>query len=730
MSKELLAPGLRGLLVSLVVLQLGCAAQRQLLAERESTEIDAEVAQTALALEPTIDALKTVTRLRDGRRDAEEVARLSRHPEPAVRSAALRALGLIGDPRSIPAMTGGLDDSVASVRAMAAFAVSQHWAWPLTKLQARTTAAGLEQLLVQATESEIEDQGLQSPALPAQLRALSEFGGADPVVEILLWSLLEERELPRRAQEEALRSLAVQGRAGRSSNLSLARVEVLSVLHSSDDSLDWRLAYLLAQSKIDSTATDSATALLEVLLASDSGSQERCWALRALGKSSSPRNSVLLRAALVEPDVTQRDRLCAVRGARSLGIAGAELLRSALSDPSGDVVTESAHGLGALGEFGLGALSGWSLDGRLDSSRLAVARLQGISAVLGAHGAESPDWLEVKLSDLLAELRAALSSDDPQLRAAAYGLGAVHPSVEAVGLLLERISIEKHSGAQIALALALSSRAEDQIEGVLLGWLLGDDPVLGAIAAEGLGKRPAAHINEQLMGAFERFPGPEQVERRQAIVAALKESGAITKEQRAAFLSDSEAHVRMEAYEGFSGDQLEPGVPGPPQQRESADDVSRLFDVSVFDSASIETSRGTIQVALLPELAPAAVANFASLARQGLYDEVLFHRVVPDFVVQAGDPGGTGWGGPGYTIRDEFSPLPFGRGTLGMARAGKDTAGSQWFITHSSQPHLDGHYTIFGQVIDGWDVLDSIEQGDRVQTVSIAPRDEKPPASR
>ena len=135
-------------------------------------------------------------------------------------------------------------------------------------------------------------------------------------------------------------------------------------------------------------------------------------------------------------------------------------------------------------------------------------------------------------------------------------------------------------------------------------------------------------------------------------------------------------------------------------------------------------------MALLPELAPAAVGNFVRLSTQGFYDGVLFHRVVSDFVIQAGDPSGTGWGGPGYTIRDEFSPLPFGRGTLGMARAGKDTAGSQWFITHSAQPHLDGRYTIFGQVISGWDVLDSIEQGDRVQTVSIAAGDEKLPASR
>jgi len=729
MSKELLAPGLRALALLVVALSLGCAAQKELLAERVSTEIDAEAARTALALEPVVDALNTITKLRDGRQGAEEVARLSRHPNPEVRIAALRALGLIGDPRSIPSITGGLDDSVANVRAMAAFAVSQHWAWPLTEFHARTTSAGLEQAMVLAVEMEIEDQGLGSSALPAQLRALSEFGGADRTVETLLWSLLKNQELPRRAREEALRSLAVQGRAERTSSLSLEHIEALSALYASDDSLDWRIAYLLAHSTLDAASVDSTTVLLEGLLSSGSGAQARCWTLRALGRSSTQARAALLRDALTEPGRSERDRLCAVRGARSLGAEGAEVLRSALSDPSSDVAAESARGLGALGELGLGVLSSWSLANNSDAASLAVARLQGLTSIAGAYDAESADW-QLNLAVLLTEFKLALSSEEPLLRSAAYGLGAVLPSAEAVELLLGQRLIENHSGGQIALALALSSRTEELIEGALLDWLMGEDPVLGAIAAGGLGKRSATHLSEQLVGAFESFPGAKQVERRQAIVSALKESGAITKEQRAAFLSDPEVHVRMEAYEGFSGDQLGPALPGPPQEWEVEDGGVRLFEATAFDSAVIETSKGTIQVALLPELAPAAVGNFVRLSTQGFYDGVLFHRVVSDFVIQAGDPSGTGWGGPGYTIRDEFSPLPFGRGTLGMARAGKDTAGSQWFITHSAQPHLDGRYTIFGQVISGWDVLDSIEQGDRVQTVSIAAGDEKLPASR
>ena len=136
---------------------------------------------------------------------------------------------------------------------------------------------------------------------------------------------------------------------------------------------------------------------------------------------------------------------------------------------------------------------------------------------------------------------------------------------------------------------------------------------------------------------------------------------------------------------------------------------------------------------LEPERAPGAVANFAALADKGSYDGLLFHRVVPDFVVQGGDPDGTGWGGPGWTLRDEFSARPYRRGTVGMARSGVDTAGSQWFIALSRHPHLDGHYTAFGRVVDqDLDLLDGIRRGEAIRSVRVlrggaAPEREREP---
>lgn len=137
--------------------------------------------------------------------------------------------------------------------------------------------------------------------------------------------------------------------------------------------------------------------------------------------------------------------------------------------------------------------------------------------------------------------------------------------------------------------------------------------------------------------------------------------------------------------------------------------------------AVIETDQGSIELDLHTEHAPKTVNNFIFLAREGFYDGTTFHRVIDDFMVQGGDPTGTGTGGPGYTFEDEVvgSPLKHETGTLSMANAGPDTNGSQFFITHAPQPHLDGMHTIFGTVASGQDVVDSISQGDAITAVTI-----------
>lgn len=137
--------------------------------------------------------------------------------------------------------------------------------------------------------------------------------------------------------------------------------------------------------------------------------------------------------------------------------------------------------------------------------------------------------------------------------------------------------------------------------------------------------------------------------------------------------------------------------------------------------ATIETSKGSIVLELYADQTPQTVANFVNLAKRGYYDGLSFHRVIPNFMIQGGDPMGTGVGGPGYKFGDEFNPnlRHAGPGILSMANAGPGTNGSQFFITHVATPWLDGKHTVFGKVLSGQDVVDSVAQGDKMTKVSI-----------
>jgi cyclophilin family peptidyl-prolyl cis-trans isomerase len=135
--------------------------------------------------------------------------------------------------------------------------------------------------------------------------------------------------------------------------------------------------------------------------------------------------------------------------------------------------------------------------------------------------------------------------------------------------------------------------------------------------------------------------------------------------------------------------------------------------------ARITTVRGTLVIGLYGGDAPLTVANFVALARSGFFRGTAFHRVVPAFVAQDGDPRGDGSGAPPWAIRDELNRRRYGRGVLGMALSGPDTGGSQYFLTLTPQPHLDGHYTVFGILREGFGVLDQLTQGDSIYSVEI-----------
>ena len=167
------------------------------------------------------------------------------------------------------------------------------------------------------------------------------------------------------------------------------------------------------------------------------------------------------------------------------------------------------------------------------------------------------------------------------------------------------------------------------------------------------------------------------------------------------------------------------------RSREDYERLARAANESTFE-AEITTPLGTVRIELLVEEAPMTIESFRALAAKGFFDGILIHRVVPDFVVQTGDPRGDGSGGPGYAIRDEINALRYERGAVGMALSGADTGGSQWFVALAPQRHLDGGYTVFGRVASGMEILDRTEQDDRLVTVRVreSARAARPPGAR
>ncbi len=139
-------------------------------------------------------------------------------------------------------------------------------------------------------------------------------------------------------------------------------------------------------------------------------------------------------------------------------------------------------------------------------------------------------------------------------------------------------------------------------------------------------------------------------------------------------------------------------------------------------TATIETQKGDLVLELFAIDVPVTVNNFVFLVHEGFYDGTTFHRVIADFMAQGGDPTGTGYGGPGYSFADEFTEHGHAVGTLSMANAGPNTNGSQFFITYTPQPQLDGKHSVFGQLIEGMDVLENIENGDLITRVTIEER--------
>ncbi|QMU30440.1 peptidylprolyl isomerase [Adhaeribacter radiodurans] len=180
---------------------------------------------------------------------------------------------------------------------------------------------------------------------------------------------------------------------------------------------------------------------------------------------------------------------------------------------------------------------------------------------------------------------------------------------------------------------------------------------------------------------------------------------------------DNEAYQEVAKTVAYFEGKPEPAAPKNPFSHPI--DWNLVKSIPANQKVAIQTNRGEVILQLFVEQAPGTVANFVLLARNGFFNDKNFHRVVPNFVIQGGDPRGDGWGGRDYAIRSEFANLRYREGFVGMASAGKDTESCQWFITHSPTPHLDGRYTIFAKVVKGLEVLPLLEVGDKIIEVRM-----------
>ena len=587
----------------------------------------------------------------------------------ATREALATALGRIGDPQALPMLNVLLGDAEPAVRRAAAFALGE--------LGDRAAANGL---LRAAADADRETGALAIEALGKLAVPLGELvpklaGLAEPERQARLLPFLF------RFKEEAA---VAHARAG---------------LGSSDPELHAAAAYALAREP----RPEGVPSLRELL--ADSNPWVRGLAARGLGLQGDASDLPRLRPLLDDPE--PGPAVQALRAARKLiqggkGAAPAEWiarLRELVASPASPLMLTAIE-----------ASASWLPDPVLSESLARTAtggepRSRELALLALAEAKEPSAAQAVSL---------AARSGDTVLRARA---------AEAAGTLnlaetLELLAVDADAGVRGAVLSARLAGAE--AESAAREALSDGDPVVRATALDWLAEHPTLPL-QALEEALSKSAADSLPDAALSATRALAARGKAEALERGRAVEDLErlaAHrdylVRREAGARLAELGRPAPKPGAAATRELAVYRDIVRETSRPRQVELDTRRGTLRLRLDCPQAPLTCLSFIQLTRQGYFDGLRFHRVVPDFVVQGGDPRGDGSGGPGYSIRDEINRLRYRRGALGMALSGPDTGGSQFFLTLSPQPHLDGGYTVFGAVVGGEALLDELVQGDRI----------------
>jgi cyclophilin family peptidyl-prolyl cis-trans isomerase len=646
-----------------------------------------------------VDAAAALLRMEDRREyDPAVLAAAARSGNPEVRRRAALAAGRIRDRRALPLLAGMLADPDTAVAATAAFSLGQVG-----------DSAAVAYLASLAIAQQVAARPTVAGEAAASLGKLPTAAGRR-AVELLLRTLPASSPAAREAVGPALL-------AAWKFTPAVDAAAIAPWLESPDAELRWRAAYALSR-----RATARGTQALAAHT-TDPDPRVRSFAARALtapladssGLGAARARETLLR---LTADPAQAVR---VNATRSLGTydapeavaALARLLRG--SDPHAAITAaESLERLGSRAAPAAGELRAVAADASLPvglrtAALAALAQAAPADArTLAAAWARDPAWR------LRAAAARALAGMGPQEREEAAAL-ARDPDGRAAAAAVE----------------ALVTAAGDTVASLrpLLAEALGHpDFVVRTNALAGLGKLRDPSTLPLLLDAYDRARADTLDDAALAALDALGElkQDAAARSFFARFPRSGDYLVRLRAAAVFA-DSAARAAWGPALPVETGRDAAayaRVVRERVVPAlagrrprARFDTSRGSFTVELFAEDAPLTVESFLSLARRGYFNGQEWPRVVANFVIQGGDPRGDTSGGPGYAIRDELNRHPYERGTLGMALSGPDTGGSQFFITHSPHPHLDGTYTVFGRVTEGMEIVDRVLQGDRILRV-------------
>jgi len=687
------------------------------------------LAQTRLVHQPIV---VTIMQAEDERRWSNDLMQLLANQSPVVRKRAALAAGRIGDEGAVRSLTYVLErDTDTSVRAMAAFALgeieAESGANPLITVLKNTNAP------VEIRARAIEALGKIAAALPREQEARQrELGSA--ILDALKYELIRPvRGLP---------------------DTSVSLLGLTAALRSRPPDAGPTIAKFLdnPNSRVRADAANALARLrlkdgLEQLrkLASNIDPIVRANALRVLGiAEDKPSYETLLAHAVDDRD--SRVRVNAIRALAALKDprAAEPLLKRGQSISQLNEVLEIATTLGRLlAQKDDQAAVAWlrklneSLNHTAPEVDLAFVRIAPATYLADFGSGDQArrkvqetillNWRAAAgIANGLGEIAALPASvtNKSQLAATAENLLRAMLDYRNSGLNINTL-VAVHSEYAIPDVLrALAAFKPQDLASVARAQFNESDVIIRSTAADLLGDLPLSDENTRaLVAAWPQAANDTLNDAALSILDALgKQKSAAANVQIKEALKSGDALVRRRAVTilktngaGDFSSQI-----GTVHTRNTVADYTRaLARIGKNVRAVVTTSKGSFTIELLPEAAPLTVDNFVQLAQRDYFRNVTIHRVVPNFVIQDGDPRGDGNGGPGYTIRCEINEVPYDRAAVGMALSGKDTGGSQWFVTHSPQPHLDGGYTVFGRVVAGMDVVDKIVRGDVIQSVVI-----------